>query len=455
MSSSQSQRWAVIGGGILGMTLAHRLTQHGHKVTLIEKAEHLGGLAGAWRLGDVVWDRHYHVTLLSDAFTRALLTDLGLEHNMEWVQTRTAFFTDGAFHPMSDSLEFLKFPPLGLVGKARLAATILYASKVKNWRRLEQIPVADWLRKWSGKKTFEKIWLPLLRAKLGDNYKQTSAAFIWATIARMYAARRSGLKKEMFGYVPGGYARVLEAFRELLIDKGVSLMLGTEVQRITPGQPGKVTVETVGDQRVEFDRVVLTVPAPTALKLCPDISEDERSRLERVQYQGIVCASLLLKRPLAGYYITNITESWVPFTAVIELTTLVDREHFGGRTLVYLPKYMACDDPGFATSDAEWEDRFVGALTRMYPNFRREEVLAFQISKERLIYALPTIGYSEHRPFRRSSLPGVFFVNSAQIVNGTLNVNETIKLAEEALPDLLTRPETPPPHPLFADGSRP
>ena len=36
------------------------------------------------------------------------------------------------------------------------------------------------------------------------------AAFIWATIARMYAARRSGLKEERFGYVPGGYARVLE-----------------------------------------------------------------------------------------------------------------------------------------------------------------------------------------------------------------------------------------------------
>ena len=45
---------------------------------------------------------------------------------------------------------------------------------------------------------------PLLRAKLGDAYQAASAAFIWATIQRLYAARRSGLKKEMFGYVPGG-----------------------------------------------------------------------------------------------------------------------------------------------------------------------------------------------------------------------------------------------------------
>ena len=435
------------------MTLAHRLAQHGHDVTLFERSKNLGGLAGAWNLGDVVWDRHYHVTLLSDSYTRAMLAELGLEENMEWVQTRTGFYTDGAFHSMSSSLEFLKFPPLGPVAKARLAATILYASKVKNWRRLEQIPVADWLRRWSGKKTFEKIWLPLLRAKLGENYEQTSAAFIWATIARMDAARRSGLKKEMFGYVPGGYARVLNAFGELLIDDGAHLILGTEVTKITPNTTGEVSVETAEGTRVDFDRVVLTVPAPVAAALCPGLSGAERCRLEQVQYQGIVCASVLLKRPLADYYITNITESWVPFTAVIELTAFVDREYFGGRTLVYLPKYMACDDPEFATSDSAWEDRFLGALTRMYPSFGREDVLAFRVSRERYIYALPTLRYSERQPFRRSSLPGVFFVNSAQIVNGTLNVNETIKLAEEALPDLLPHNQTPIPSPPATEES--
>ena len=198
LQGSNGRRWVIVGGGFLGMTLAHRLSQHGQVVTLIDGAEDLGGLAGAWRLGDVVWDRHYHVALLSDTHLRALLAELRLEKEMDWVQTRTGFYTDGAFHSMSNSLEFVLFPPLGLISKARLAATILYASKITNWKRLEKIPVADWLRRWSGKKTLEKIWLPLLRAKLGESYKKTSATFIWASIASMYAARRTGMKKEMF-----------------------------------------------------------------------------------------------------------------------------------------------------------------------------------------------------------------------------------------------------------------
>jgi len=440
VSSSSGRRWAVAGGGLLGMTLAHRLAQNGRQVTLIEKADHLGGLAGAWSLGDLVWDRHYHVTLLSDRYLRSLLAELGLEQEARWVRTRTGFYTDGSLYSMSDSLEFLRFPPLGIVSKLRLAATILYASKLKDWKKLEKIPVATWLRRWSGKATFDKIWLPLLRAKLGDNYRKTSAAFIWATIARMYAARRTGLKQEMFGYVPGGYARVLDVFRERLIGENVELRLGTEVTRVAPEASGGVTVEMAGGTRIAADQVVVTVPAPIAARICPGLSGDERTRLERVGYQGIVCASVLLRKPLAGFYVTNITDSWVPFTAVIEMSSLVDRGQFEGNNLVYLPKYVGSDDPLFAVSDQEVEAQFLGALFRMYPFLVPDDVLSFRVSRERYVHALPVLNYSDHCPPKRTSLPGVHILNSAHIVNGTLNVNETVRLAEEALPDLLGAP---------------
>jgi hypothetical protein len=36
-----------------------------------------------------------------------------------------------------------------------------------------------------------------------------------------------------------------------------------------------------------------------------------------------------------------------------------------------------------------------------------------------------------------TSLPGIHIVTSAHIVNGTLNVNETVALAEDAAPRLL------------------
>lgn len=420
------------------MTLAHRLRGAGRRVTLIEASSTLGGLASAWSLGDVVWDRHYHVILLSDSHLLRLLGELGLRDELQWTQTKTGFYTEGRLYSMSSALEFLRFPPLNLIEKMRLAATIVYASRIRDWKALEREPVFDWLRRLSGEGTARKIWLPLLRAKLGDCYQRTSAAFIWATIARMYAARRTGLKKEMFGYVRGGYARILDRFTQVLRDEGVAVQPSSVTERVARATGGGIEVTPAdGGPAATFDRVVLTVPGPVAARLCPELTAEESGKLRGVEYVGIVCASLLLKRPLSAYYITNITEGWVPFTAVIEMTALVDPEQLRGHTLVYLPKYASPDDPIFERSDAQLREEFVGALRRMHPQLRDDDVLAFAVSRVRHVFALPTIGYSDSLPPTAMSVPGLHVINSAHIVNGTLNVNETVQLAERMLPSLL------------------
>jgi protoporphyrinogen oxidase len=432
-----SERWAIVGGGILGMTLALRLAQQGKQVTLFESASQLGGLADDWQLGDIHWDRHYHVTLLSDTHLRSLLTELGLESEMRWVETKTGFFTNGKLYSMSNALEFLKFPPLGLVDKLRLGFTLFYGSKVRNWRKLETIPVSNWLKKLSGKRTFEKIWMPLLRSKLGDNYYKASAAFIWAIIARMYAARRTGLKKEMFGYLSGGYGRMLERFAEVLAEHGVIIRTGHRVLQVARRE-GRVQIEFDTGRRESYDQVVVTAASAIAAQICPGLSAEEQQQHKNIEYQGIICASLLLKKPLAKYYVTNITDTWVPFTGVIEMTTLVDPQTFGGKSLVYLPKYVPPDDLAFRLSDSELEEEFIKALLLMYPDFDQSDVLAFKVSRVRYVFAISTLNYSQNLPPMQTSIPGVYIINSAHIPNGTLNVNETVQLAEKATAELLT-----------------
>jgi protoporphyrinogen oxidase len=434
-----TERWGIVGGGILGMTLAQKLARAGHDVTILEGAPHLGGLASAWQLGDVVWDRHYHVTLYSDLALRALLADLSLGDEVEWVTTQTGFYVGGKLYPFNNILDFLRFPPLNPIEKARLGATILYASRLTDWRALERITALEWLRRLSGQSTVDKVWHPLLRAKLGPNAEKASAGFIWATIRRMYAARRSGLKKELFGYVRGGYARVLERFAAQLEREGVHALTGARVEQVVQNSDGGLSIDSAG-VRHRFDRVVITAAAPIASRLCPQLPAAERTLLENVEYQGIVCASLLLDRPLSPYYVTNITDTWVPFTAVIEMSALVDRAAFGGKSLIYLPKYVASDDPALAESDDALRELFIGGLERMYPSFDRKEVRAFQISRVRYVLPISTVGYSDRLPPMHTSIPGLHIVNNAHILNGTLNVNETVTLANRAAEELLGQP---------------
>jgi protoporphyrinogen oxidase len=439
MPTSHASHWGIIGGGIMGMVLARRLAERGQRVTVCESAPQLGGLTSAWRLGPVAWDRFYHVTLLSDTHLRALLAELGLERDMRWVETKTGFFTDGQLHSMSNTVEFLRFPPLRLQEKLRLGGTIWYGSKIRNWRRLERIPVQRWLQRWSGRGTYNKIWRPLLRAKLGDAFERVSAAFIWTYIARMYRARRTGMKKEMFGYVSGGYAHILERLAADLDARGIDVLVDHAASHVgrEPGT-GQVQVTFQNGERESFDQVILTTPAPLVSQSVPDLTPDEHRRLKGIEYLGVVCASLLLRQPLSPYYVTNVTDDWVPLTGVIEMTTIVDPAELGGHHLVYLPKYVLSTDRAVLEEpDDAIRERLLATLERMYPSFRREHVVAFQVGRARYVVAIPTVDYSTRLPPMKTSIPGVFVINSAHILKGNLNVNETIELGEEAFRNVL------------------
>ena len=421
---------------MLGLTLALRLREQGKQVTVLERADRVGGLASAWSIdttdGPVTWDRHYHVTLLSDAALRRVLADLGLDAGMQWVETKTGYYDAGRLSSVSNTVEFLRLPGLPFVSKLRLGATILHGSRVKDWQKLERETVEAWLTRWSGVATFRRFWLPLLRAKLGESWRESNAAFIWATIQRLYAARRRGLKKEMFGYVPGGYAHVLERFAAVLHERGVDLRCGATVERIGPaGDDDGVAVTTADGQSAVFDHVVVTSDTTVAAQLCPDLTEAERARLRDISYQGIVCASFVLRHSLSDYYLTYLFDD-LPFTAVVEMTALVDPAQLGGHALVFLPKYVGPDDPLFEVPDAEIEAQFLAGLQRVHPGLERADVLGMRISRVRRVFPIPTLGYSQRVPTIDTSVPGLHLVSSAQIVNGTLNVNETVELAERA-----------------------
>ena len=91
----------------------------------------------------------------------------------------------------------------------------------------------------------------------------------------------------------------------------------------------------------------------------------------------------------------------------------------------------------FGKTDDEVKESFLSALERMYPDFTRDDVLAFEISRVRNVMAIPTLRYSEKLPKQNTSVEGLYIVNSSYILKGNLNVNESITIAEEAMETVL------------------
>ncbi len=414
---------------MLGMTVALRLARDGWSVTLYEQSGELGGLAAPWRLCGNTWDRHFHVISSTDTALLSLLRDLQLDRKTVWRNVRTNFFIDGHMHPFTSALDRLRFPALGIIDKARLASMIRRTHRRTQWDDLEHVSVETWLREESGDTAFERVWRPLLRARLGTEYRRCNAAFICAMIKRRQAAAHRG-GTQRFGYVSGGYAAIVDALARALVREGVRIRTGTLVERID-SVDRQLSIETAEGPRF-YDRVVMALPTPAIARIADALSGEERDRLHAIDYQGLVCVSLLLDQPLGNAYVTHIADPEIPFSAAIEMTALVEPSAFGHRHLVYLPRYCTPRDPFFVRGDAEMRSQAATALAKMYPSFKPESIRAFRVSRVPSVFALPVVGYSGRLPGFSTSAPGLYIATSAQITNGMLNVNETLALAHRA-----------------------
>lgn len=422
----------ILGGGITGLTAAFYLLRNGHRVTLLESRAQVGGLATYFDFGPFHWDKFYHCILTSDAPLLQLIEDLGLTSEMRWTDTKVGFYTCDGMYSMSSTMDFLKFPPLSWWEKFRLGLGVLHASRIRDGKKLEGILVSDWLIKVFGRGNYEKMWAPLLQCKLGVCREEASAAFIWATIFRLYSTREKRSRKECMGYVRGGYRTVFGRLLERIEKMGGEVRTGEAVKRIESHADGGLELRTPSES-VHFDHVIATAPSHIIEQLVPELSPEYRQRLKEVKYLGMVCIVLLLNRALTPYYTMNLTDHSVPFTGVIEMTNLISLEETVGRHLVYLPKYTAPGDPLFEASDEEVWALFQHSFRRMFPDLTDANIERRFIFREKLVQPLPVLHYSDRVPAMRTNVSGLLVANTTQIINSTLNNNEMVKIARRAV----------------------
>ena len=60
-------RIALVGAGLMGLSIADHLAAAGHRVDVYEKGSQIGGLTTWHDFEHFVWDRFYHVILPTDS----------------------------------------------------------------------------------------------------------------------------------------------------------------------------------------------------------------------------------------------------------------------------------------------------------------------------------------------------------------------------------------------------
>jgi protoporphyrinogen oxidase len=306
---------------------------------------------------------------------------------------------------------------------------------IRDAEKLDRIYVREWLTRVFGRRVYERIWDPLLRSKLGEARHRTSAGFIWATITRLYGARSGDAKTEQMGHVRGGYATVLAAVERRLEELSVELLTSTRVDRVRRDDAGARIQVASGTQERSYDQVLLTIPAPEVLRVTGKSRADGPywQTLADVSYLGVACLFIVLDRQLSPYYVTNLLDTGLPFTGIIEATNITGPEFFGGRHIVYLPKYVTQDDPVLVESDEAVTARFLEGLRQVHPDVPDCAVLHTELFRERYVQPLQEIHHLDQSRGIQTPIQGVYLANSTMLYNSTLNNDAALNLSRRAV----------------------
>jgi protoporphyrinogen oxidase len=423
----------IVGGGLLGLGIAHELARQGVAVDVYEADKRLGGLAGATRIGGVMVDRYYHAVTTTDRRVVELAASLGL--SIRWRPLGVGFFHDGRRCSMSTPRELLMFPGLSPVDKARLAGFVLACGRISDHEELDEQPIEAWTRKLSGNRLWEKLWRPLLDSKFDGAYDDLPATYLWSRMRRTAGTRSKG-GREVMGAIEGGYQALVDRLAERIESLGGYVHTSTPVRQIPATASGRA-FGVVTDAGLRQHDVVITTQLRPNLRgiLAPGL--EEAIGPDPLRYMGIVCLVARVKQSVSPYYAINITDRRVPITSVVETTHAVDPEWVQGH-LIYVPRYVRATSPELARSSAEITDEYLGHVQTLFPDFRREDVIASQVARAKVAEPVHVAGVANRIP-PVFAAPGLAVASSARVHPNIVHGQAIFGVAEHVAGEVLGR----------------
>ena len=429
-------RVGVVGGGVLGVSLALRLAQAGAKVTVIERGSSLGGLAGAIDFGGHQVDRFYHVITPADTRMIAMAEEVGLGDQLRYSPVGAGFFANGAMHDFNGIGDLLRFSPLSPAARLRLGWFVAQCQMPSSYDGLEDLPLETWLRRHCGKQVVERIWKPLLDSRFDGDPSGLPATYLWARTRRMSGARGKGGGEEM-GYIAGGHQRLIDAMVEKAAELGVEARTDAPVTGLASAEDGSVTGVELDGETLDFDLTIPTLQPPALRFLLPERHQGLLAPYPD-RWLGCVCPIIKVPRSLLPYYAVNITEP-TPVTSAIETTQVLGTDHTDGLHLVYLPKYCDPDAPEQGEDDESVYRRFTDYLARLSPGFSRDEVVDWTVQRAKLVEPVHTLrakGETRVAPIW-PGVKGLALASNAQIYPYLLNGDSVMGFAEEVASEVV------------------
>ena len=273
----------VVGGGLAGLSAAHRLTSHGYNVTLLEKRPFLGGRTFSFKPSnyDVEIDNGQHIFLGCCDYYIKYLKSIGNVENT-YIQKKfkieiirngekaTLFSTPflGSLHMLPS---FIRYPHLGIIDKLLVIYGLIKCKFTKRTTvptNLDEESAYAWLkRNHQSDKAIDNFWNLFILPALNDDAKNVSADMVimgfQESLLKQFRSSAIGLPKIGLTALNGN------PVQKFIEDNGGQVILGQSIKNFRIHN-GKVShVELSSGKRIDADAYVSAIPPKSLLKILP------------------------------------------------------------------------------------------------------------------------------------------------------------------------------------------
>jgi protoporphyrinogen oxidase len=422
----------IIGAGYTGLSAALEFIESGYEVEIIEADATIGGLAGVFEFEPGIFlEKFYHHWFTSDTAVLDLIDSLGLTSQLEYKNSNTGLFYVNSVFRLSSPLDLLSFSPLPFVDRIRVGLLALYARRISNWKSLEDISAADWIKKIGGSRAFEIIWKPLLIGKFGSEWENVSAVWFWNKLKLRGGSRGKGASEQLV-YFKGGFGALTNSIQKALLTKKVTFTLNSKVEAITHSEDTISGVKLIGNDTIKrSDLVFSTVPLPIHLKFFGQNQSEYIKKYSQIRFLGNCCLVLKLKQSLSNTYWLNIADPTFPFVGIIEHTNFDSKEHYNNHHIAYISKYLSTKESLFAMEVDEFWNYCVPYIKKIFPEFCESWVLHKYLWKAE--YSQPVIekNYSSLIPPHQGPYKNLWLATMAQVYPEDRGTNYAVRLGKE------------------------
>jgi oxygen-dependent protoporphyrinogen oxidase len=304
-------RIIVVGAGIAGLSIAHRLGAS-HQVLLFERQQFAGGKIHSQSVDGYLFEWGPNGFFSNATELRALVREIGLDGEYREASPAAAsrfIYWNGVMHKLPvKPPDALKMTLLSPAAKLRAAAELFVGPRKGEDAREES--VFDFIERRFGRDVAERMVAPALLGISGGDAKHTSLDAMFPRLRELETDHGSVIRGMMSGgRKPGRLGSFGAHGLQLLTDRlaeglGSRLRTGSPVLKITPMRDGWIVNTPEKDHYA--DGVVLAVPADAAASMVEAFDEKLSEELRAIPYApmraiGIAFRSEDVPVPLDGF----------------------------------------------------------------------------------------------------------------------------------------------------------